>query len=318
MITWGILGAGKIAHRFAESLSKVSDSKLVAVAARKEEKAIAFQTRYKAEKYYVDYEDLIHDDGIDAIYLALPHQLHKEWAIKAMEMGKAVLCEKPAVLSPLEMKEIIETAQSSNVLFMEALKSRFVPLHHELMELIASGVIGEVSHIETSMCIQLPTDEMGSTYHTQPHYGGALLDGGIYSASLIELFLSGEIQLDKLEFDVRDDVDYYIDAYLSDGVVSARLEAAFDRSKPRNAVITGDKGSIEVIDFHRAQKMIVRVGSEEKEIVHPYLVDDFYGQLTHFSNLIKSGAKQSDVMSLHHSLRCISIIECIKKGYKKA
>ena len=92
MIRWGILGAGKIATRFAASLEQEPNSILKAIAVRKEEKARQFQEKFEVEKIYLDYDALIEDEEIDAIYLSLPHGLHKDWAIKALKAHKAVLC----------------------------------------------------------------------------------------------------------------------------------------------------------------------------------------------------------------------------------
>ena len=82
-IRWGILGAGNIAHRFARALSIVDGCSLYAISGRKREKLLAFQKRFPCEKIYTDYQELIDDPLVDAVYISLPHDLHKEWALKA-------------------------------------------------------------------------------------------------------------------------------------------------------------------------------------------------------------------------------------------
>lgn len=104
MIRWGILGAGKIAYRFASSLEQEADSVLAAISCRSQEKADRFAQAHPVEKIYIGYEKLLADPQIDAIYLALPHGLHEEWAIRAIQAGKAVLCEKPAALDAGQMR----------------------------------------------------------------------------------------------------------------------------------------------------------------------------------------------------------------------
>ena len=96
IIRWGILGAGNIAYRFAASLKKEPGSILQAVSVRDPEKGKAFLKSHPAEKMYFRHEDLIQDPEVDALYIALPHGLHREWALKALDAGKAVLLEKPA------------------------------------------------------------------------------------------------------------------------------------------------------------------------------------------------------------------------------
>ena len=131
MVRFGILGAGNIANRFAASLGHEQHATLVAASCRSTQKAVEFLSKVPCDadaRAYGSYDELLGDDDVDAIYLALPHSLHKEWACKALRAGKAVLCEKPACLSANEMRGISQTAQDTRTLFMEAMKSRFVPL----------------------------------------------------------------------------------------------------------------------------------------------------------------------------------------------
>lgn len=105
MIHFGILGAGKIAHRFAASLAKVEGAELVAASRRTAGKAAAFLAEVPCTpgaRAYGDHEALLADPEVDAVYLALPHDLHHAWALRALDAGKAVLCEKPAMLSEAE------------------------------------------------------------------------------------------------------------------------------------------------------------------------------------------------------------------------
>ena len=106
MVRFGILGAGNIAHRFSASLAQVREAELVAVSRRSVEKAQAFLDEVphaEGARAYGTHEELLADPNVDAIYLALPHALHHEWAIKALRAHKAVLCEKPAMLDATQM-----------------------------------------------------------------------------------------------------------------------------------------------------------------------------------------------------------------------
>ncbi|MBQ1840488.1 MAG: Gfo/Idh/MocA family oxidoreductase, partial [Atopobiaceae bacterium] len=137
MVRWAILGAGNIAHRFAASLAHVENAELVAASCRTREKAEAFLAevpRAEGARAYAGHDALLADPKVDAIYLALPHQFHHEWAIKALRAGKAVLCEKPAMLTAVEMAEVAEVAHETGCLFMEAMKPRFVPLYAQVMQ----------------------------------------------------------------------------------------------------------------------------------------------------------------------------------------
>ena len=320
MIRWGILGAGKIAYRFASSLEQEADSVLAAISCRSQEKADRFAQAHPVEKIYIGYEKLLADPQIDAIYLALPHGLHEEWAIRAIQAGKAVLCEKPAALDAGQMRRIAAAARENQVLFMEAMKTRFVPLYDTVRQLVKAGKLGELTAVEASLCNQMPDEMMaeenrGKTYHTQPGQGGALLDAGIYCASWLQDFLPSVPELTSIFANVKNGVDYYVEAELKAGDVAARLECAFDRAKPRRAVLRGTKGYIAVEELHRTQKAVLyREGEEPKIFEIPYEVDDFYGEIHHFVECLKQGRMESPVMPLEASVQCAEILDIIRQG----
>ena len=108
MIRWGILGAGRIADRFAASLELEDNCTLYAISGRNEEKLNAFKEKHPCEKVYLSHEEMLKDPDIDAVYVAVPHHMHKEWSIKALNAKKPVLCEKPAALNEQEVIEITE------------------------------------------------------------------------------------------------------------------------------------------------------------------------------------------------------------------
>ncbi len=315
MINWGILGAGKIALRFAKSLESEPNSRLTAVSCRTQAKADAFAAEHGNCKAYAGHEKLLADPSIDAIYLALPHGLHHEWAIKALTSGKAVLCEKPAALSADQVKEMIHTASHSHRLFMEAMKPRFVPLYGHLKKLLSEGCIGELRSVEASLCNQVPPQYIAHSYHTQPIQGGCLLDCGIYCASWLEDLMDGEVAVRQVSSSITSDIDYYVHADLTIGGRPALLECAFDRLKPRQAILRGTEGHIVVDDLHRPQSMtICPDGRESQTIRMPYVVDDFYGEICHFVRCLQEGIPESPIMSFGASIRCAHILDCIREN----
>lgn len=316
MLNFGILGAGKIAGRFAESLARVEGCRLYAISARNPEKAEAFASRYPVEKVYIGHEQLLEDKAVKAVYLSLPHGLHREWAVRALSAGKAVLCEKPAALDAREMREIAQAARDHHVLFMEAMKTRFVPAYRDIRERIVSGEIGRVMSVDTSLCCEFSFDEAHPTYHTEIVQGGCLLDEGIYCACWLEDYLDGPFSLIRTLVEMKKGVDFYVDAHIDFGGRKARLECSFNRSKPRQAVILGTGGRIIVDMLHRPEEYVLEAaGREPRKVRVPYEVDDFYSQIRHFSNLLLEGKTESPVMPLDASLRCAEILDCIRKGF---
>lgn len=134
-VRWGVLGAGHISHRFASSLKKADGAQLVAAAGRTAAHVEDFCRAFSIDAAHCHvsvadsgdaaYDALIADPDVDAIYLALPHGMHMRWACRALRAGKAVLCEKPAVLSEEEALSIASTSRECGVLFMEAMKIGF-------------------------------------------------------------------------------------------------------------------------------------------------------------------------------------------------
>ena len=317
MIRWGIIGAGNIAHRFMQGMSYETDAAVTAVSCRTEEKARRFADEYHVEKAYGGFEKIVEDPDIDAVYVAVPHRYHKEWVLKCLRAGKAVLCEKPAGMNADEVREMIHCAGENNVLFMEAMKTRFVPLYAEIWKTICEGTIGEIASVKASLCNLMDFEHAErKTYHTDPIGGGCLLDEGVYCASWIEAFLKKEPHLKRLHALRKDGVDYYNDAFLSDGEISAELECAFDREMDRYCIISGTKGKIIIHDLHRPQKAEI-IGANENAytITRPYEHDDFYGEIHHFDELLTRHQKESPVVSPEDSVRIAEILDLIRQGY---
>lgn len=319
MIRFGILGAGKIAHRFAASLAHVEGTELVAASRRTAEKATAFLAEVPCApgaRAYGDHEALLADPEVDAIYLALPHDLHHAWALRALDAGKAVLCEKPAMLSEAEAAEVTAAARERGLLFMEAMKTRFVPLHPHVMD--AVGALGPVARVHASLC----NDALAS-YRTRDTYilgggpgSGVLLDCGIYCASWLDELLPGEIAVERVDTAFYEGSDVYVDAHMTIGGVAAELECACDRARPRQLVVEGERGILTVGDLHRPQHAELRIAGEPtRDLDAPYEVDDFYGQITHFCALMRAGDIESPLMPHAATCRCARILDAIRTAW---
>lgn len=311
MINWGIIGAGNIAHRFANSLEEVENAELYAVANRTIEKAKAFKEEHPSEKAYDSYNALLADENVDAVYIALPHKFHLEWVEKAIRAGKAVLCEKPATLSNNEMKKISSIANEERVFFMEAMKSRFSPAYQEVKQLIEEGIIGEVEEVFTSLCRVFPPAE--GSYHYKPVQGGCLLDMGVYNAAFVEDFIDGPFELKNIEYELYEDqVEIYVKSEFQSGNQTAVIESAFDRNTETKAVITGTKGSITVPDFHRPTSYELELRGYREVVNVPYIIDDFYGEITHVMDCLEQNKIESSVMSLTHSENVATLLDQMK------
>ena len=185
-LTWGILGTGNIAGAFARGLTSSQTGELLAVGSRTQTTADDFGEKWNITHRHGSYEALLANKDVQAIYISTPHPLHAEWAIKAAEAGKHVLCEKPIGLNAAEAMAIIEAARQNNVFLMEAFMYRCHPQTAKLVELIHSGAIGEVRVIQANF--SFATDfNLESRLLNNALGGGGILDVGGYCVSMARL-----------------------------------------------------------------------------------------------------------------------------------
>ncbi|ATY13938.1 gfo/Idh/MocA family oxidoreductase [Amycolatopsis sp. AA4] len=185
-LRWGLLATGTIAAEFAAGVEQSRHGVLAAVASRTAERARDFATRYEIPKAYGSYEALLADPDVDAVYIATPHAQHEEWAIRAAEAGKHVLCEKPLTLTAADAEKVIDAARRNDVFLMEAFMYRMHPQTRRLVELIESGAIGEVRAVDVTFSFD--SDENDAARLGDPALGGGgILDVGCYCTSLARL-----------------------------------------------------------------------------------------------------------------------------------
>ena len=160
MLGWGIIGPGRIARRFAGQLPASRTGRLVAVASRNVDRAAEFGTEFGARRWYGDYDGLLNDDEVDAVYIATPHPMHPTWVVRAAEAGKHVLCEKPLAVNAAHAMAAVEAARRHDVFLMEAYMYRFHPQTQRLVELVADGTIGTVHQIQASFAFAASGDRL--------------------------------------------------------------------------------------------------------------------------------------------------------------
>ena len=222
-LRWGILGAADVADKaLIPAIQAADGSRLVAIAARDPERAAAMARRHGIERVHRDYASLLADPELDAVYLPLANNLHREWTLRALEAGKHVLCEKPLALNLAEGEEMAAAARSSGRLLMEAFMYRF---HPRMRELVASLRSIPIRHVSASFGFTMaPSDN----YRLRPELGGgALYDTGCYVANVTR-WLLGEPE--RVEAVMRSDaVDMSCSAVLAfPGGAQASLYCSFE------------------------------------------------------------------------------------------
>ncbi len=176
-VNWGFLGAGFVASRgLAPAVHASRGANLYAVASRDETRSATLEP----QKVHATYDDLLADESVDAVYISLSNSQHLEWVTKSLEAGKHVLCEKPLGLNASETEKMFACATRSDRLLVEAVWGRWHPRFSRMVDVVASGTIGNIEHIETAFTF---TSEMTDNYRLNPLMGGgALLDVGCYQA----------------------------------------------------------------------------------------------------------------------------------------
>ena len=185
-LRWGIVGTGMIARKFANALKASQTGSLLAVGSRVQGTADAFGAELGVPRCYGTYDALLADPDVQVVYVATPHPMHAEWAIKAAEAGKHVLVEKPIGLNWHETMAIVEAARDNDVFLMEAFMYRCHPQTARLVELVKSKAVGELGLIQATFSFKHGHGPE-KRWLSQDLGGGGILDVGCYTTSMARL-----------------------------------------------------------------------------------------------------------------------------------
>lgn len=190
VLRWGIMGPGRIASAFATSLVRHSDQRLAAVASRDGARARAFAEEFGIERAYAGYDTMLASPEVDVVYVATPHNFHRECALAALAAGKHVLVEKPLALNAEEGEEIARAAERAGLFAMEAMWPRFLPVADSIRQLLETGALGEIQNLRADLGEYF---EPVATYRLfDPALGGGSpLDLGVYLTALSTFVFGG-------------------------------------------------------------------------------------------------------------------------------
>jgi len=246
----GVLGAAAIVPMALTNPARsIPELQVVAIAARDPKRAQSFAHRHHIPHIHQTYNGLLTNPDIDAIYNPLPNSLHAEWTIRALKLGKHVLCEKPFASNTHEAEEMAKTARETGLVLSEAFAYRYHPLTARVKEIISNGELGKIRHIDVQFCFLLPsTNNIRFKYELA---GGALMDCGCYPVSLIRHLAGDEPIVDRAEARLfAPQVDHKMTADLSfvDGR-TAHLECDMLSPKLFRSIlkVEGDAGRLSVI-----------------------------------------------------------------------
>jgi predicted dehydrogenase len=192
---WGILAPGKMAEKFTNGLKLLSNAELLAVGSRDINRAEQFANKHGFKKYYGSYDELAMDPELEIVYVASPHTYHHEHTLLCLRNGKHVLCEKAFAINSKEVEEMIIEAKKRNLFLMEALWPPFQPFYKKANEILKSGILGEIIHLQGQFTFIAPYNPNERKFNLALG-GSSLLDIGIYPVidSLSFLGIPSEIK----------------------------------------------------------------------------------------------------------------------------
>ncbi|MCF0260901.1 MAG: Gfo/Idh/MocA family oxidoreductase [Erysipelotrichaceae bacterium] len=313
-LRFAMIGCSSIAHRMAAAMEHHPYIEMKAAFSRNISKAQDFAKTWNIEKAVSSLDDLLNDPDIDAFYIAVPHKFHTPIALEALDHKKAVLCEKPAVIHPDEMEEIMQTAHNNSTLFMEAMKTRFVPGYAKIRQMIENKELGDIERISVSLCSdfgELLNDPL--RYYNQPDQGGCLFDGGCYELNYFLDFLPGPCRIVQMEAEAVSGAERYVYCLLDFDGKDGILENSINRAKPKTAVIEGTLGTMLVYDLHRPVRFDVKWDDKASSFEVPYDFSDMYSQLDSFYETWKEGAAENRIMPHSESLRQSRLLHQLRK-----
>ncbi|GAA0739257.1 Gfo/Idh/MocA family oxidoreductase [Clostridium oceanicum] len=319
MIRIGIIGTNFITDQFIEGCKLVKDIKISAVYSRTLKKAEEFSKKYSIENRFTNLEDMAKSNIIDAVYIASPNSLHKKQSLLFLNNKKHVLCEKPSCSNVKELKEIIEVSKKNKVLFMEAMKSSFMPNFKTIKENLYK--IGKVRRYFASYCKYSSRYDLykeGKNPNTfNPKFSnGSLMDLGVYCIYPVINLFGIPNKIDANAFKLESGVD-------GQGSVSLSydsMDAIIMHSKIANSYmlneIEGEKGTIVIDQISTPEnvKIIYKDGKKE-DITRKQIKENMCYEIEEFVNLIKEGKIESTINSHELSFNVMKVLETSRKQF---
>ncbi|KUM54801.1 Gfo/Idh/MocA family protein [Rheinheimera sp. EpRS3] len=304
MIRIGLLGAARISDKaIFQPLKQLDGFVLQAVAASTSERARQYAGAHGILHVADSYQALLERDDIDLIYNALPPSEHAHWTIKALEHGKHVLCEKPFAMDAIEAQTMVQAAQTSGKLLLEAFHYRFHPLFVEVMRLVQAGTIGTISHLRANFSVRIPYFA-GSLRHEAALGGGAMMDLGCYPLHWVRTVMGSEPGQEPQVLSANcitasaatggEQIDIISQAQLqfANGAIAdigTSMAEHLSRTPDTSLVLEGSLGSIEVTGLITPQQgnsiKVITAGAERQYSVPGH--STYYYQLQHVQDCLQ-------------------------------
>lgn len=321
-VRWGILGTGKIARVVARALAGSRTGDLVAVGSRSPERSTAFADEFALSGSHDVYERVIEDPTVEVVYVATNHPDHREWATRAADAGKHLLCEKPLAVHRGDAEAIVEAARRNDVFLLEAFAYRCHPQTRRLLELLRSGAIGRVRVIDAAFGYDAGPNP-GNYLLVHELAGGSILDVGCYPTSMAHLIARTELGTVSEPTDVfgvaeigPEGVDHVASAVLRfEGGPIARVACSIQVDLESSLRVFATQGRITVPSpwlpariGGRAEIVVERAGSAPVvERIEPG--DEYLLEVDAVSEMVRAGERSPAVMPWEESLANMATLD---------
>lgn len=315
-INFGIIGPGRIARKFAESLEAVDNGKLYAVASNNKERANNFAKEFNAEKSYFTYNDLVNDPSVDVVYIATPHRFHAEQCHLALDAGKHVICEKPVTVNAKDAEELLNKAHQYKLFFMEALWTRHLPIYKDVVSnWLNLKLIGDVKLLTSTFGFNFERNDLDRKFNHELA-GGALLDLGIYNIAISQWAMNQDpISFNAYGYLGKTNVDEMLAVNLDygNGKIS-QFSCNFLTENENEFNIYGRVGNIKIHStFWGATKATLTTKEQKLTVVRPFRKNGFEYQIEEALNCINNGKIESPIMTHYHTLANMKLMDKIRE-----
>ncbi|CAN5368321.1 Gfo/Idh/MocA family oxidoreductase [soil metagenome] len=307
MIKWGIIGCGRIAHRFMQGMQTLPACALVASWSRRAETVNRFVEQYGGMACSSP-EELLESD-IDAVYIATLPDSHAAYSIAALNAGKHVLCEKPAAINLQQLEPVLALAKSKGLLFMEGMKPPFYPLYKKLKTYLITDPIGPVGYVRAgSAVVDCPP---GHPNYSHELVGGSLMQIGVYEVWLALDWLGPLNTVQTLGRFSGRDVDMFSIFQSQHDNGFAQLYCGLDLHGKGDALLAGPLGHVTIHKnwWNPAKATISYADGRTVELDEPFAAGGLNYEIAHFCELLIAGKTESPVISHDMSKQMIAMLD---------
>lgn len=314
-LNWAVLGTGVIANEMAQALVKMN-KRLYAVANRTHQKALDFAERYGVQKVYDQIDEVFEDEAVDIIYITSPHNTHYEFMKKALEHGKHILVEKSITLNSRELDEMIALAAEKKLVLAEAMTIWHMPIYKKLWEIVQSGQLGKVQIITMNFG-SFKEYNMSNRFFNMNLAGGAMLDIGVYALSIVRSFMEEKPEdiVSQWKASPTGSDEQATILLKNKQEQMATVALSMHSKQPKRAMISCEKGYIEIMEYPRADKAVIVDANtgNVREIACGDTANALYYEMLDMENAVKTGDASS--MHLAYSKDVMDIMTRLRKSW---